>query len=57
MSQFNFYAIFTNTSGRDVYVGRWDFNTPIAVSPTIRIADKYAVDALRGFLVRKVRED
>ncbi len=34
-----------------------DPNTPLAIGPTICIADKYAVDALHGFLVRKVKED
>ncbi|KAI1784442.1 hypothetical protein LXA43DRAFT_930136 [Ganoderma leucocontextum] len=41
----------------DVNVRRWDPDTPIAVSPTVRIANKYLVDALHGYLVRKVKED
>ncbi|KAM5544007.1 hypothetical protein V8D89_002624 [Ganoderma adspersum] len=34
----------------DINVRRWDPNTPIAVSPTIRIANKYLVDGLQKYL-------
>lgn len=57
MSQFNACIVFADIPNRDVTVARWDPNTPVAVAPTVRIADKYAVDALHGFLVRKVKED
>ncbi|PIL26918.1 hypothetical protein GSI_10056 [Ganoderma sinense ZZ0214-1] len=41
----------------DIKIPRWDPNTPIAVAPTIRIADKYLVDGLHRYLVQKVQDD
>ncbi|PIL26931.1 hypothetical protein GSI_10069 [Ganoderma sinense ZZ0214-1] len=41
----------------EIKIARWDPNTPIAVSPTVRIADKYLVDGLHKYLVQKVQDD
>ncbi|PIL26926.1 hypothetical protein GSI_10064 [Ganoderma sinense ZZ0214-1] len=50
-------VILTHYFDRDTDIRRWDPETPIAVSPTIRIADKYLIDGLHKYLVQKVQDD
>ncbi|KAM5544005.1 hypothetical protein V8D89_002622 [Ganoderma adspersum] len=40
-----------------VDVRRWDPDTPLTVSPVVRIANKYLVDGQRAYIVSKVKED
>lgn len=40
-----------------VDVRRWVLDTPLTVSPVVRIANKYLVDGLRAYIVSKVKED
>ncbi|PIL26938.1 hypothetical protein GSI_10076 [Ganoderma sinense ZZ0214-1] len=41
----------------EVNVRRWDPDTPLTVSPAVRIANKYLVDGLRAYLVQKVKDN
>ncbi|PIL26916.1 hypothetical protein GSI_10054 [Ganoderma sinense ZZ0214-1] len=50
-------TIVAYSSDSDIKIPRWDPKTPIAVSPTIRIANKYLVDGLHKYLVQKVQDD
>ena len=49
--------LFSILFNRELDMRRWDPDTPIAVIPTLRITDKYLVDALHKHLMQKVVYD
>ncbi|PIL26933.1 hypothetical protein GSI_10071 [Ganoderma sinense ZZ0214-1] len=52
-----YIVILAHSCNGIIGIRRWDPDTPLAVSPIIRIADKYLVDELHKYLVQKVQDD
>ena len=50
-------SAFSNSCDRQVDVRRWDPDAPLAISPMVRIVNKYLVDRLRAYIVSKIKQD